>query len=179
MNMSEPRVQLNRMRRITATLLCVVFAGSMGTAAPRAGAASAQLGETVRITVPPVVEFNAGDVAVTTNSSTGVTSISFDLAVLGAGRALRISVKGDGDLIPPTGSSIPASNVTWRASNATAGVGVNGVLSRTTYTAVFQGNPLATSGRVELLWTLSAPGKRIRAGTHQLPLRWRVESVIP
>ena len=36
-----------------------------------------------------------------------------------------------------------------------------------------------TSGRVDLGWPLAAPGSGIRAGTHQLTIRWKVESITP
>ena len=61
----------------------------------------------------------------------------------------------------------------------TNGVGVNGVLSKTSYTVAFEGQPMATTGGVDIVWTLSAPGSAVRAGTHQATLRWKIEAVTP
>ena len=36
-----------------------------------------------------------------------------------------------------------------------------------------------TSGHIDLGWTLAAPGSGIRAGNHQLTIRWKVESITP
>jgi hypothetical protein len=44
---------------------------------------------------------------------------------------------------------------------------------------VFQSDPARTSGHVDLAWTLAAPGSGIRAGTHQLTIRWKLESITP
>ena len=168
------RIKSNRLHQLTAVLASVLWAGSAAIAA-----VPAQLiPQTVRITVPAVVEFGINDVSVATDAN-GITRVSFDLAVLNLGRVLRISVKGEGDMVPPGGPAIPASQVSWNASNAVGGIGLNGVLSMTKYTPVFQGNLLALAGRVDLRWTLASPGSNVQAGIHQLPLRWRIESVIP
>ena len=137
------------------------------------------LPETVRITVPALVTFDVPNVTLSTDATSGVATVSFNLAVLNLGRGVRISVKADGDLTPPGGPAIPASNISWQTSNVSGGVGTNGVLSKTTYTQVFQGNVLTTSGRVDLTWRMSAPGTAVRAGTHQVLLRWRIESAVP
>ena len=36
-----------------------------------------------------------------------------------------------------------------------------------------------TSGHVDLAWSLAALGSGIRAGNHQLTIRWKVESIAP
>jgi hypothetical protein len=59
------------------------------------------------------------------------------------------------------------------------GTGVNGIISASSYGLVFQSDPGSSSGHVDLAWALSAPGTGIRAGTHQLTLRWKVESITP
>lgn len=40
-------------------------------------------------------------------------------------------------------------------------------------------SPARTSGQVDLGWTLAAPGSLIRAGVHQLTIRWKIESITP
>ena len=80
---------------------------------------------------------------------------------------------------PPSGPSIPASNVSWSNLGANGGLGMNGTLSSSSYALVFQSDPASTSGHIDLGWTLSAPGSGIRAGNHQLTIRWRVESITP
>jgi hypothetical protein len=164
---------------IAALLWLALWHGSIAPAEPRAPEPAQLIPETVRITVPAAVDFDVDDVAVSHLGANGPSTVSFILAVLNLGRVLRISVKADADLTPPSGPAIPASSLSWQTSNVLGGVGVNGVLSKTSYTQVFQGHPLAVAGRVDLTWTLSAPGTAIRAGTHQVLLRWKVESVIP
>jgi hypothetical protein len=56
---------------------------------------------------------------------------------------------------------------------------MNGVLSKTTYTPVYQSNVVVLSGRVDVVWKLLPPTPAVRAGTHQVTLRWKVESVTP
>lgn len=133
--------------------------------------------EAVQISVPPAVFFQVLDVHDSITASP--TSISFTNAVLGPGRALRISVRAEGDLAPASGPAIPAASVSWVTSNASNGVGINGTLSTATYVDVYQSLPDAQSGGVDLTWTLSAPGEPRRAGNHQATLRWKVEAISP
>jgi hypothetical protein len=56
---------------------------------------------------------------------------------------------------------------------------MNGTLSATSYTLVFQSNPSPSSGHADLEWTLAAPGGGVRAGLHQLTVRWKLESIMP
>lgn len=132
----------------------------------------------VRVFVPPVVVFDVPDVTTETLSGAPVT-VSFDSGVLGLGQALRISVRADGDLTIPGGAAIPASSLSWTTANTVNGLGINGVLSKTVYTPVYQSTVGATSGRVDLTWRLSPPGGGIRAGTRQAALRWRFEAITP
>jgi hypothetical protein len=155
-------------------LAATLWAGAFATAEE-----PPQLIETARTTVPAVILFEVNDLTSTTQAVSGTTTVAFDTALLGLGRALRISVKADGDLIPPNGVSIPISNIAWSTSGVSNGVGVNGVLSKTTYTQVFQSNVGALSGQVDVTWTLSPPSVGVRAGLHQVTLRWKVESVTP
>lgn len=132
----------------------------------------------VRVFVPPAVLFQVPDVARQTAAS-GPVTVSFDSAALVVGQVLRISVRADGDLAMPGGAAMPASNISWTTSNVVGGIGMNGVLSKTIYTPVYQSNVDATSGRVDLTWTLAPPGGGIRAGTRQAALRWRFEAITP
>jgi hypothetical protein len=77
------------------------------------------------------------------------------------------------------GSSIPVSKVSWTTLGAGGGTGWNPTLSSSSFALVFQSNPATPSGHVDLVWTLTAPGSGIRAGIHQLTIRWKVESITP
>jgi hypothetical protein len=135
--------------------------------------------ETVSITVPPSVGFSVTDVTRSTSGAPSPTRISFSGASLNTGKTLRLSVQaGSAGFTPPSGASIPASNVSWTNLGASGGTGSNGTLG-SFYTLVFQSNPLTVSGYVDLEWTLAAPGSGIRAGNHQLTIRWKVESITP
>ena len=146
--------------------------------AAAAGSAGAQ--EMVSITVPPAVSFLVTNVSSSTTGSPIPTTFSFASANLDLGKSLRVSVQADASTFtPPSGSRIPASKVTWRILGAAGGVGSNGTLNSTSYTLVYQTNPNPTSGQVNLEWTLAPPGNGIRAGAHQLAIRWKVESITP
>jgi hypothetical protein len=147
--------------------------------AAAASAASAAAQETVAITVPSTVSFMVNDVSRSTSGVPNLTTISF-LAILIPGKSLRVSVQASAaGFTPPSGPSIPASNVSWNNLGASGGTGWNGTLGSASYTLVFQSDPLTSSGHVDLGWTLAAPGRGIRAGNHQLAIRWKVESIVP
>ena len=137
------------------------------------------LAESVQISVPASVWFQVANVT-TSTAGTNFT-ITYQNASVLAGRVLRISVRAAaGSLTPPSGSSIPATNVAWVATGSTGGVGLGGTLSEAVFTPVFQSNLLPASGGVTLSWTLSAPGSTgMRAGMHSLALEWKVESLVP
>jgi hypothetical protein len=79
----------------------------------------------------------------------------------------------------PGGGVISSTSVAWTAGNVMNGIGMNGSLNNLTYTPVFQGNANATSGGVDLSWTLSAPGGSVSAGTGEATLRWKFEAITP
>jgi hypothetical protein len=152
----------------------------LGIAALAATGVSAGAQETVTIAVPPVVSFSVTDVSRSTTGSPSPTTISFSQASLTFGKALRVSVQADASgFTPPNGASIAAAKVSWITVGAGSGTGSNGTLSATSYTLVFQSNPSPTSGHADLEWTLAAPGSGIRAGIHQLTIRWKLESITP
>jgi hypothetical protein len=132
----------------------------------------------VRITVPGVVLIPIDDVSAASASSSPAR-ISFNQAFLPAGQALRISVKADSTLTLPGGVLVPASSITWAASGANNGVGINGALSTGAYTPVFESGVGARNGRVDLTWQLALPPGLVRAGTAQLVLRWKLEAFTP
>jgi hypothetical protein len=152
----------------------------IGILAWTAGTGSAGAQETVSIAVPAAVSFPVTDVSRNTAGSPSTTSVTFSNAALNPGKALRVSVQADAAaFMPPNGSSIPASNVSWTTVGASGGIGSNGTLSSSSYALVFQSDPSPTSGHVDLAWTLAAPGSGIRAGIHQLTIRWKLESITP
>ena len=135
--------------------------------------------ETVRVTVPPVLVFQVNDISLATDASTGATFVSFDQALLTPGRALRISVAAEGEMARSDGGTVPTATITWRTSSTSNGAGMNGTLSKTAFTPVFQSNPLVTSGSATLTWSITLSGTSMHAGMHQVRLRWRIESVLP
>jgi hypothetical protein len=148
------------------------------TWAGTAGSAAAQ--ETVNVVVPSAVSFSVTDVTQSTSGGPSPTTVSFSNANLRPGRALRVSVQAGGAAFtPPSGLGIPTSKVSWTTVGASGGTGVNGTLSSSSYALVFQSDPARTSGHIDLAWTLAAPGSGIRAGSHQLTIRWKLESITP
>ena len=145
--------------------------------AAQPAAATAQ--ELVTVTVPANVSFSVTNVASDTVGSPSAARVSFSGLIVFPLRVLRISVTaGAASFTPPSASlAIPASNVRWTTSNASGGSGSNGTLSSAAWTQIFQSSLLATSGRVDLTWTLGAPGGGIRAGTHTLTVRYKFESM--
>jgi hypothetical protein len=136
--------------------------------------------ETVTISVPLAVSFPVTDVSRSTSGTPHVTTISFSNANLGPGKALRVSVQPDAAAFtPPSGSSIPVSTVSWIGLGANGGIGWSGTLSGSFYGLVFQSNPATPSGHIDLEWTMAAPVSGIRAGNHQLTIRWKLESITP
>ena len=92
---------------------------------------------------------------------------------------LRISIKADSSTFTPPSPSleIPAANVRWTTSNASGGSGANGTVSSSAWGQLFQSALLATSGGVDVTWTLGAPGGGIRAGSHTLTIRYKLEAI--
>jgi hypothetical protein len=152
----------------------------LGIVTLTASVVSAAAQETVSITVPTAISFAVTDVSRSTSGTPSPTTLSFSNATLILGRSLRVSVQAGGaGFTPPSGPSIPASSVSWNSLGTSGGTGWSGTLGSSAYTLVFQSDPGVTSGHVELGWTLAAPGSGIRAGNHQLTIRWKVESILP
>ena len=160
-------------RRRSSTLgvwLCLALVLVLG------GLKVVALPETCRITLPAAISFAVTNVSASTVGSPSPTAVAFDTAVFLPSHALRISVKADSDFVPPSGTAIPASRVSWTTSNAVRGTGVNGTLSTTVYGQVYQSSANKTSGSVDVTWTLAAPGTPLRAGNHTLTMRWKLET---
>lgn len=136
--------------------------------------------ESVTVSLPPTVTFNVGSVYVSSPSVPTSTLVQFSSAVLIPLRVLRISVIADtANFSGSGGTPIPATAVSWTVSNASGGVGSSGQLSAGAYTQIFQTPTFPTSGSFNVTWTLAAPGASVRAGTHTLSLRWKLEAVFP
>ncbi len=152
----------------------------LGLFALAAAAVSAAAQETVTISVPLAVSFPVTDVSRSTSGTPSITTIVFSNANLSAGKALRVSVQSDAAAFtPPSGSSIPVSSVSWSNLGASGGIGWSGTLSASSYALVFQSNPATASGHMDLEWTMAAPTSGLRAGNHQLTIRWKMESITP
>jgi hypothetical protein len=135
--------------------------------------------ETVKITLPAAISFSVTDVGLNTGGSPSPTTISFSNGTLLPIQSLRISVIALSDFVPPSGTAIPAANVSWTTSGATHGTGANGVLSTSAYVQVYQSTilNLSQSGSVDVTWTLAAPGTPLVAGNHVLTMRWKLEAI--
>jgi len=164
--------------RIGVVAIAVLCTGNAVDGEPRAPVSVLQQ-EAARVLVPPLILFEVHDPHATTEAVTGSTTIGFDDAVVAAGRVLRISVKADGELTRADGTAAPGATISWKTSGASNGVGVNGTLTRSAYTQVFQGNLAARSGSVGVTWSIAFSGTAVRAGTHQVALRWRIDTIVP
>lgn len=143
-------------------------------------AAPAASQETVQVSVPGWISFDVFDVGASTTGSPEPTRVEFSGADLLPGNVVRISARAEsGAFSTPAGGEIPAGLVSWRATGAAGGTVNDGMLDDTSYGLVFQSSAGATAGWVDLVWTLAPPGAEIDAGTHQIELRWKVESVVP
>jgi hypothetical protein len=151
-----------------------VLAALIAASALLPAAASAQV---VTVSVPASVTFNVTNVGVDTVGSPAPTRVSFSGLLLL--NVLRISVKADAPAFTPPSPSpgIPSSNVRWTTSNQSGGTGSNGSASSASWAQLFQSAFLATTGRVDVTWRLAAPGGGIRAGSHTLTIRYKLEAM--
>ena len=162
------------------TLLRGLAAITVAAVMAVAGATPSVAQETVSVTVPAGIYFHVTDVSRSTSGMPTSTRIAFSDSSLDIGKALRLSVHADTSTFePPAGPPIPASLVSWTALGASGGVGWNGTLSSSSYELVFQVDPGEASAHVDLAWALAPPGSGIRAGMHQLTIRWKIESITP
>jgi hypothetical protein len=135
--------------------------------------------DSVSLTVPAAVGFAVTNVGVSTAGSPATTPVTFSSLSTTGSRVLRISVKADGNFVPPGGQAIPAAKVSWTTSSAINGTGSAGVLSTSAYGQLYQSNNGRKAGGVSVRWTLAAPGTPLRAGVHALTIRWKFEAINP
>ena len=135
--------------------------------------------DSVNVAMPTAVGFAVTNVGVSTPGNPATTPVSFSSLNVAGSKVLRISVKADSNFVPPGGTAIPASKVSWTTSGATNGAGSAGVLSTSAYGQLFQSANGKKSGGVNVSWTLAAPGTPVRAGTHSLTIRWKFEAINP
>lgn len=142
------------------------------------GAQPSQSQETVSMSLPPFVSFNVANVSQFSTASPSTVMFDFSNAQLNPGMSLSVSLIADNTTFnAPSGNAIPVSKVTWTTSGASGGTGYSGTLSGSAYTEVFRSFANPTSGSVDIGFRLDATGSAIRAGDHNLTLRWKFESV--
>jgi hypothetical protein len=151
-------------------LLALLLSISSGTALAQ---------ETVSVSTPAFVAFNVIDVGSSSTGSPSSARVSFSSANLTPGHRLRISVMADSaDFSPPSsGGTINSSLASWTVTGSQGGTGSSGTVSHSSFSQVFESAVDPVSGSVDLRFTLSATGSGIRAGDHDLPLRWQFESI--
>jgi hypothetical protein len=172
MRLARPRADgLARMALVAVALLLLAERGVTQGGPGRSA-------ESVRIALPSSITFYVTDLNAVTPAA-APTVITFDNLIVRQGRGLRISVRSEANrFTPPFGVAIPVADVTWRATGALAGVGLNGTLSRN-WEDVFQGVENGTNGEVTLSWALDPPPPSLAAGLHTVTLRWRLRAVNP
>ncbi|HYO15014.1 MAG TPA: hypothetical protein VE685_17610 [Thermoanaerobaculia bacterium] len=148
-----------------AAILAFLLAGAVGGRP----AAPAGFQEQVDLDLPDSVIFQITDVL--RDCTAGPSLLSFRHALLQPGRKLRIGVRIEG-LERGTGH-----RVSFKTAAARGGTGFRGRLRPTEFTTVFESAPAASSGSVEILWTLDAAGRTSRAGPREIMLRWKLESI--
>jgi hypothetical protein len=141
-------------------------------------AARPAVADTVDISIPSSLAFVVWDIAAPSTGSPDPFHIGFENANLTSGNRLKITVKANGpNFTSAVGSSIPAGNASWTTANAVGGAGSGGTLSSSAYTQVFLSSTNPSSGGVDLLWTLAAPGQGVKAASHSLTITWKIESL--
>ncbi|PKN59329.1 MAG: hypothetical protein CVU56_01305 [Deltaproteobacteria bacterium HGW-Deltaproteobacteria-14] len=136
-------------------------------------------GASATVTVPALVSFQIYDVNVSTTASPSSVRISFRDATMGLGESLRISVSADASTFatPGGGTAIPASALSWTTSSAVNGTGSPGTLDSGSFQAVYDSVANATSGSVDMTWTLAPPPAGVAAGDHELTVHYRFEAL--
>ena len=166
------RRSLNVRRRGFWTWILPILSLISMTATP------SQAQETVSVSLPPFVSFNVVNVSQSSTAGPSTVTVDFSNAQLNPGMSLSVSlIAASTTFNPPSGNAIPVSKVTWTTSGAGGGTGYSGTLSGSAYTEVFRSFANPTSGSVDIGFRLDATGSAIRAGDHNLTLRWKFESV--
>jgi hypothetical protein len=126
--------------------------------------------ERVDVELPGLVEVKAFEIG--REVTAPPARLDFRHALLLPGRRLRVSVRADG-----VGGRSDVAAVSFATANPQGGTGFQGRLSGPDWIPVFEGRPLAVSGGVEITWRIVTASRVARAGSHQILLWWRVESV--
>lgn len=156
----------------------MMFAGLVVLATLLSPQAAFAQTRSVTITIPAGVSFSVPDVSATVTGSPGTFRIVFPSSTVRSNEKLTISVKADTATFSGPGiAQIPVSKVSWSATAVGAGTGTPGTLSSSAYGQVFQSGANPKSGEVDLTWRLAPiAAAGLRAGTHSLTVRWRLES---
>lgn len=134
--------------------------------------------ESVTIAMPMSVAFYVLDVSETTVGLPTPSTFTFTAAHLNTGHSMRISAKaGATTFAGPSGTQIPASNISWTVSGASGGSGVAGTLDASSYHDLFDSISNPSQGRCDITFSLAPLPSRVRAGLHSLNIIWKVESL--
>ena len=141
------------------------------------GLAAAQ-GRVLTIAIPPGVGFNVVNPAVSTTGNPHPFRVTITNSSVRSSDRVYVSVKAETvNFSGPGTTRIPASKVSWTATAVSGGTASGGTLSSAAYSLVYRTNQNPKSGAFDMTWRLAAPAATgLRAGTHSLTVRWRVEA---
>ncbi|MEQ1727613.1 MAG: hypothetical protein ABL982_04455 [Vicinamibacterales bacterium] len=130
------------------------------------------------IAIPAGVSFNVVNPAVSTTGNPNPFRVTITNGSVRAGDRIYVSVKAETvNFSGPGTTRIPASKVSWTATAVSGGTASAGTLSSTAYSQVYRTRTNPGAGAVDMTWRLAAPAAAgLRAGTHSLTVRWRVEA---
>ncbi len=162
---------MRRLLVVLGTLVCLVGV---------ADSASAQATGTRQLTIaiPPGVSFNVVNTTVSTTGNPSPFRVTITNSTVRTADKVYVSVKADTTNFSGPGTTrIPASKVSWTATAVGGGQTTAGTLSSTAYSQVYQTNTNPKAGAFDMTWRLAAPSAAgLRAGTHSLTVRWRIEA---
>jgi hypothetical protein len=132
---------------------------------------------TATLSIPAGVSFAVPNVTQSVSGSPEPFRVVFSTTGMKGSQDLYVSVKADSaSFAGPGATHIPASKVSWTSTPVGRGAGSAGTLSSAAYAAVYQTNN-NKSGAFDMTWTLaSIAAAGLRAGTHTITVRWRVEA---
>ena len=152
----------------------VIALGCVLVASPVA----AQGSRLVQVSLPAAVTFLVTDVSTTTTAASAPARISFLTSDVKSGDRVYISVQADTSTFAGPGTTqIPVSKVSWTATGVGGSSGFAGSLSSTAYSQVLRSSQNPKSGGADMTWQLAPViASGLRAGTHTLTVRWRIEA---
>jgi hypothetical protein len=162
-------------RGVTAVLRLFGLVLIFGAGRPSGACAQ----ETVQVSIPAGVAFAVTNIASATTGAPAPTPVTFAAGTWPPpnGLQLILSVRADAaSFTPPAGGAIPATRVSWTAT-AGSGTAFNNTLTSAAYRRIYRGPNNGAAGAVNVTWQLAALTgiASLRAGTHVLTMRWRVE----